>query len=154
MSINASNPAAPTALTPSRPASTRSRCFWTARQSRLFVANAHSETVSVVNTATDTVAHTILLQPTGAHGLPGVTPTGLGLTPDESRLYVSLGDFNAVGVVDLSSDSLIGYIPAGWYPTAVVASPFKKQILVANAKGTQTRYPNPGYSAVQLRGPV
>ena len=111
----------------------------------MFVANAHSDTVSVVSTATNAITHTILLQPTGDHGLAGVTPTGLGLAPDESRLYVSLGDFNAVGVVDTSSYSLIGYIPAGWYPTGVVASPFKNQILVANAKGTRTRYPNPSY---------
>ena len=121
-------------------------------KSRLFVANAHSETVSVVNTATDTVASTILLVPSEAHGLPGFTPTGLALTPDESRLYVSLGDANAVGVVSLASGAVVGYIPAGWYPTAVVASPFKKQILVANAKGTQTRYPNPAYQQFSFAG--
>ena len=74
------------------------------------------------------------------------------MTPDESRLYVSLGDFNAVGVVDLAKYSVIGYIPVGWYPTAVVASPFKAQILVANAKGTQTRYPNPGYQQYSFAG--
>ncbi len=77
-----------------------------------------------------------------------VTPTGLALTPDESRLYVSLGDSNAVSVVDLAAmQCVLGYIPTGWYPTAVVASPLKKQILVANAKGTQTRYPNPATSS-------
>ena len=114
-------------------------------QARLFVANAHSDTVSVVSTATNAITHTVLLQPTGDHSLAGITPTGLGLAPDESRLYVSLGDFNAVGVVDTSAYSLLGYVPAGWYPTGVVASPFKNQILVANAKGTRTRSPNPSY---------
>ena len=121
-------------------------------QTKLYVANAHSETVSTISTATDTVSATVLLAPTGAHGLPGATPTGLALTPDESRLYVSLGDANAVGVVDLAAGQTIGYIPAGWYPTAVVASPFKKQILVANAKGTQTRYPNPAYKQFTFAG--
>jgi len=127
-----------------------------ASQSKLFVANAHSETVSVINTANDSIADTILLAPTGAHGLPGFTPTGLALTPDESRLYVTLGDANAVGVVALATatapSAVVGYIPAGWYPTAVVASPFKKQILVANAKGTQTRYPNPAYQQFSFAG--
>ena len=121
-------------------------------QTRLYVANAHSETVSVVNTATDGIAHTILMQPTGTHSLPGVTPTGLSLTADESRLYVSLGDFNAIGVVDTASNNLIGYIPAGWYPTAVIASPIKPVILVANAKGTQTRYSNPSYQQFSFAG--
>ena len=121
-------------------------------QTNLYVANAHSETVSVINTSTDAVTSTILLQPTGAHGLPGATPTGLALTPDESQLYVSLGDLNAVAVVGLAAGQTIGYIPTGWYPTAVVASPLKKQILVANAKGTQTRYPNPGYQQFTFFG--
>ena len=121
-------------------------------QSKLYVANAHSETVSVVSTSNDTVTGTILLQPTGAHGLPGVTPTGLALTPDESQLYVSVGDLNAVAVVNLAAGQTVGYIPTGWYPTAVVASPFKKQILVANAKGTQTRYPNPAYRQFNFAG--
>ncbi len=121
-------------------------------QSSLYVANAHSETVSVISTATNTVTSTILLTPPDAHGLPGFTPTGLALTPDESRLYVTLGDASAVGVVDLALGRTIGYIPAGWYPTSVVASPFKKQILVANAKGTQTRYPNPGYQYFTFAG--
>jgi len=125
-------------------------------QSKLFVANAHSETVSVVNTADDSVADTILLAPTDAHGLPGFTPTGLALTPDESRLYVTLGDANAVGVVALATgtarSAVVGYIPTGWYPTAVVASPFKNQILVTNAKGTQTRTPNPGYQQFSFAG--
>ena len=122
-------------------------------QTKLYVANAHSETVSVVSTADNTVSSTILMAPTGARGLNGATPTGLGLTPDESRLYVALGDLNAVGVVDTASNTLIGYIPTGWYPTAVVASPVKPVILVANAKGTQTRYPNPGYKQFDFAGP-
>jgi len=121
-------------------------------QTKLYVANAHSETVSVVSTATDAVSDTLLLAPTGAHGLPGVSPTGLALSPDESRLYVTLGDFNAVGVVDLAQSALVGYIPTGWYPTGVVASPFKKQILVTSAKGTRTRYPNPGYQQYSFAG--
>jgi YVTN family beta-propeller protein len=121
-------------------------------QTKLYVANAHSETVSVVSTGTDAVSDTLLLAPTGAHGLPGVSPTGLALSPDESRLYVTLGDFNAVGVMDLAGASLVGYIPTGWYPTGVVASPFKKQILVTSAKGAQTRTPNPGYQQFSFAG--
>ena len=121
-------------------------------QTKLFVANAHSDTVSVINTADNSAAATVLLRPDGATTLAGATPTGLALTPDESRLYVTLGDMNAVAVVDLSAGATVGYIPTGWYPTAVVASPFKKQILVANAKGTATRNPNPGQKVYDLPG--
>jgi len=121
-------------------------------QTKLYVANAHSDTVSVINTADDSSAATVLIRPDGATTLAGATPTGLALTPDESRLYVTLGDMNAVAVVDLSAGATVGYIPTGWYPTAVVASPFKKQLLVANAKGTKTRNPNPGQKVYDLPG--
>ncbi len=114
-------------------------------QTKLYVAYAGGDSVGTVSTSTDTLTGTLSLRPKGAATLPGVTPTGLSLTPDESRLYISLGDMNAVGVVDTASNSLIGYIPAGWYPSAVVASPVKPVILVANAKGTSVRNPNPSF---------
>ncbi|HLV81582.1 MAG TPA: bifunctional YncE family protein/alkaline phosphatase family protein [Chthonomonadaceae bacterium] len=113
-------------------------------EQRLFVANAGSDTVSVVDTRSDRALRTIPLRPAAARGLPGVTPTGLALTPDETRLYVSLADMNAVAVVDLRGGhyALQGYVPAGWYPTAVAVSPDGRRLFVANAKGTQARNPN------------
>jgi YVTN family beta-propeller protein len=112
------------------------------KQERLFVANAGSDTVSILDTRSDRVTHTILLRPDDLRGLPGVTPTGLALSPDESRLYVTLADMNAVAVVALPEGKLEGYIPVGWYPTSVVASPDGKRLFVANAKGVSTRNPN------------
>lgn len=111
-------------------------------QNRLFVTNAGSDTVSILNTRTDRVDRTILLRPDDARGLPGATPTGLALSPDECRLYVTLGDMNAVAVVNLPRGALEGYIPVGWYPTAVVVSPDSKRLLVANGKGVSVRNPN------------
>lgn len=109
---------------------------------RLFVANAGSDTVSVVDTRTDRVARTILLRPDDARGLPGATPTGLALGPDEKRLYVTLADMNAVAVVELPRGRLLGYIPTGWYPTSVAVTS-KKRLLVTCAKGVSLRNPNP-----------
>jgi DNA-binding beta-propeller fold protein YncE len=111
-------------------------------QERLFVANASSDTVSVVSTADDRVLQTLSVR--GRSHLPGVTPSGLALSPDESRLYVTLADENAVAVVGLSMQGmrLLGTMPAGWYPTSVVAAPDGKQLFVANAKGVQPRNPN------------
>ena len=150
--LNCTNPAAPTQTAAITTGQHPISLLLNKAQTKLYVANAHSETVSVVSTASNAVASTILLEPTGAHGLSGVTPTGLGLTQDESRLYVSLGDLNALGVVNTATNTLVGYIPAGWYPTAVVASPIKPVLLVANAKGTRTRYPNPGYQQYTFAG--
>jgi len=119
-------------------------------QSKLFVAYAHGESVATVDTGADAITDTVSLLPAAANGLPGATPTGLGLSPDEKTLYVTLGDANAVGVIALAGSNaarsaVAGYIPTGWYPSAVVASPLKKQLLVANAKGTKTRNPNPNF---------
>ncbi len=111
-------------------------------QGRLFVANAGSDTISIVRTDTDRVERTLLLRPNDVRGLPGATPTGLALSPDEKRLYVTLSDMNAVAVVDLPRGTLAGYIPVGWYPTAVAASRDGKRLFVANAKGINARNPN------------
>ena len=113
-------------------------------QKRLYVANSGSDTISVLDTASDKVVGTVLLRPEEARGLPGATPTGLALSPDESRLYVTLADMNAVAVVSLKGNTgtLAGYIPAGWYPTSVAVSLDGESLFVANAKGIRPRNPN------------
>jgi YVTN family beta-propeller protein len=112
-------------------------------QSTLYVANAGSDTVSVIDVATDRVIRTVLLRPTTARNLPGVTPTGLALSPDDQTLYVTLGDMNAVAVVNLVGrrPGLKGYIPVGWYPSAIAVAP-DGSLFVANAKGDQATHPN------------
>jgi YVTN family beta-propeller protein len=112
-------------------------------QDRLYVANASSDTISVIDTGSDKVIDTVLVRPPTARALPGATPTGVALSPDGKRLYVSLGDMNAVAVIDTSHSKarLAGYVPAGWYPSAVAAAP-DGRVFVANAKGVQVRNPN------------
>jgi YVTN family beta-propeller protein len=109
-------------------------------QSRLFVANTNSDTVSVIDTATDEVVQTLLVRPAEQRGLSGCSPLGLALSPDETTLYVALSDLNAVAVVDLKDGYLSGLIPTGWYPTAVAAS--DTRLFVTAAKGVVTKRPN------------
>jgi YVTN family beta-propeller protein len=114
-------------------------------QNLLYIANAGSDTISVVNVANDqlTVIATVLLRPSNVSNLPGVSPSGLALSPDEKTLYASLGDFNSVGVIDTGTNQLSGYIPVGWYPTALAATPDGKALLVVNGWGTTAMNPNP-----------
>jgi len=114
-------------------------------QTLLYIANAGSDTISVVNVANDQlqVIATVLLRPSNVSNLPGVSPSGLALSPDEKTLYASLGDFNAVGVIDTGTNQLSGYIPVGWYPTALAATPDGNALLVVNGWGTPAMNPNP-----------
>ncbi|MFM9872456.1 MAG: bifunctional YncE family protein/alkaline phosphatase family protein [Fimbriimonadaceae bacterium] len=109
-------------------------------QSRLYVANSGSDTISVIDTAKDKVIDTIMLRPTDLINLPGAGPLGLDLSADERTLYVTLGDMDAVAVVNLRSASLTGYIPTGWLPTAVIEN--QGNLLITSAKGVQAMNPN------------
>ncbi len=73
----------------------------------------------------------------------GMTPSALALSANQHTLYVVCSDANAVAVVDLSSErsAVMGFIPAGWYPTAVRALP-DGRIAILNGRGVRS-YANP-----------
>ena len=79
-----------------------------------YVANSDSDTVSVIDAATDTVAATIPV---------GDGPAGLALTPGGTRVYVANADSNDVSVIDTSSNAVIATIPVGGTPLDVAVSP-------------------------------
>lgn len=110
---------------------------------RCYVANAHSDTISVLSISSGKLLGTVLLRPEGFRGLPGITPTDMALSSDECTLYVTLADLNAVGIVDTRSKRLNALLPAGWYPTALLISPNNDSLFVANGKGNRAHNPNP-----------
>jgi YVTN family beta-propeller protein len=101
----------------------------------LYVANANSDTVSVIDTTTDTVVRTIDCKPEGR--LPfGTGTNALAISPDGRTLYVANGTGNCIAVVRLGDPSqVVGMIPTGWYPGAVRVSADGKRLFVANVKG-------------------
>ena len=113
----------------------------------VYVANANSDTVSVIATASDKVVETIDCKP--EKRLPfGSGSNALALSPDGLTLYVANGTNNCVAVVELGSLSggspppgtpnaskVAGLIPTGWYPGAVKVSADGKTLFVANVKG-------------------
>jgi YVTN family beta-propeller protein len=118
----------------------------------LYVANANSDTVSVIDTAGDRVVETIPCRPEAR--LPfGSGSNALALSPDAGTLYVANGTNNCVAVVRLargSADgdssarparsSVAGLIPTGWYPGALLLSSDGKRLFVANVKGHGSLY--------------
>ncbi len=104
-------------------------------RSHLFVTNSSDNTVSVVNLQTLNVEETINVAPM-PNSPAGSTPNALALSANDSLLYVALADNNAVAVVDvknIGASSVKGFIPTGWYPTAVMC--IESVLVVANGKG-------------------
>jgi YVTN family beta-propeller protein len=136
----------------------------------LYVANANSDTVSVIDTRTDGVVEPIACRPEA--GLPfGSGCNALALSPDGGTLYVANGTNNCLAVVRLGKhaaegddagrpehSTLAGLIPTGWYPGAVVVSPDGKRLFVANIKGhgalSQPRAPAKGKNSHDHLGSV
>ena len=100
--------------------------------SRLYVANANSDTVSVIDTRSDTVTDTLSVKPMAE--LPfGCAPKALAGSSDGGTLYVCNGGNNAVAVIDLSSKRVTGVDCTGWYPGAIAVR--DNVLYVGNTKG-------------------
>ena len=119
--------------------------------SRLFVASASTDRVTVIDTRRRAAIAELRDPPPAGPG-EGSTPDALALSADGTRLFVAEADNNAVALFDLSPaasgvsaakgrDALIARIPVGWYPAAVAAR--GDTLVVLNAKGRGTG-PNSG----------
>jgi YVTN family beta-propeller protein len=111
----------------------------------LYVANANSDTVSVIRTDLGEVVETIPCRPEGR--LPfGSGCNALVLAKDGQTLYVANGTNNCVAVIKLGTKAgavshaqaesrVAGLIPTGWYPGALALSGDGTKLMVANVKG-------------------
>jgi len=112
----------------------------------LFVANANDNSVSVIDIKKGEVIETLnaALYPASR---AGSTTNGVALSKDNKTLYIANADNNCLAVFDVSrpgSCKSRGFIPVGWYPTAVKV--IGNRVFVANGKGF-TSLPNPRYRA-------
>lgn len=103
----------------------------------LYAASSGDDTLSVIDLPERRVQLELSLRPKGDTGY-GQIPTSLALAPDGETLYAACGGGNAVAVVRLGSrPQVTGYLPAGWYPTAIGLA--GEQLVVASAKGLGSR---------------
>ena len=133
---------------------------------RLFVACGGDNTVHVIQTrrleAVEPGASPTRRLPEGTREIistslypespEGSTPDAVAVSPDGRTLFVANADNNNVVVVDISNSiseeatrnnesvSVVeGFIPVGWYPSALAVSPDNKTLFVANGKGLAAR---------------
>lgn len=113
----------------------------------LYVANANSDSVSVIATKNLKVVETIVCRPDAR--LPfGSGSNALGLAPKGDTLWVANGTNNCLAWVRLGKrardqadpshpddSKVLGFIPTGWYPGAVRLANDGKTLCVANIKG-------------------
>ena len=101
-------------------------------------ANAAADTLSVIDTRTDTVVETIWVKPKPSD-LFGASPNALAFDPSGRRIYVANGTQNAIAVVRFDpadrESKLEGLFPVGWFPGALVFDAPRRTIAVANIKG-------------------
>jgi YVTN family beta-propeller protein len=142
----------------------------------LVVANAGSDTLSVIDTRTDKIVDTICARQNPGDPF-GAQPDALAFDKSGKKLFVCNGTQNAVAVFQFKSvekilglfpvskfrpgeTQLLGLIPVGWFPGAIAFDAQRKQICVANIKniGDKKVKPKkglgnaPGYNSTQYAG--
>jgi YVTN family beta-propeller protein len=101
----------------------------------LVVANAGSDTLTVIDTRKDKIVETICARQDPSD-LFGAQPNALAFDKRGKTLFVCNGTQNAVAVFQFKpgESKLLGLIPVGWFPSAIVHDARQQNIYVANIK--------------------
>ena len=114
---------------------------------RLFVACSNSDKVDVIDTKSRTVMERIstAMYPRAPQGS---TPNALAYDRTNKILYVANADNNDIAIIDVAkkdSAEVAGFMPSGWYPSALTLLPASQKLYIGNSKGSG--------SYADLRGP-
>ena len=90
---------------------------------RAYVANSVSNTVSVIDRATNTVVATITV---------GRTPLNVAVTPDGTLAYVANSGSRSVSVIDTLSTKVVSTLPVGASPVDIALTPDGSHAYVVN----------------------
>jgi YVTN family beta-propeller protein len=107
------------------------------KDGRLFVACSNDNTVHVIDTKTlrkiEVISTTISPQ-----APEGSTPDALAIDQVKDLLYVANADNNDVAVVNIANrkhSDVLGFIPTGWYPSALALSKDGHELFIGTSKG-------------------
>jgi len=110
-----------------------------------YVTNLGSNSLSVVNTGTNSVSATIPV---------GHNPVSVAVTPSGSAAYVTNAGSNSVSVIDTNALTVLTTITVGGNPVSVAITPDGKQAYVANARSNSVSVINTATNSVTATIPV
>jgi YVTN family beta-propeller protein len=103
---------------------------------RVFVSNAHNDSITVIDPKSNSVAGQIEIRIPGLENVRGALPIGMAFDPSSGWLLVAEAGINAVGVIDTAQSKLIGHLPVAWFPSQVLVD--RGRVFVANVNGPGT----------------
>lgn len=92
----------------------------------LYVTNVVSNSVSVVNTATNAVDKTIPV---------GRAPRGIAISPNGTTAYVANAADDSLSIIDLANNTVSATVPVGKSPQGVAVTPDSASVYVVNGLG-------------------
>jgi YVTN family beta-propeller protein len=137
--VDVSNPAAP-AISARIEVEAHPNDLVITADDRLFVSCGNTNHVIAIDLKTNQKMEAVSTAPTPKAPI-GSTPNAVALSANGKEIFVANADNNSVAVIDISQrgqSRVSGFIPTGWYPTAVTTTPDGKRVLVASGKGVGT----------------
>lgn len=106
---------------------------------RLFVACSNDNTIHVIDTKTLEVVERLstTLTPLAPEGS---TPDAMEIDNNRKLLYVANADNNSITVIRIAvrgHSAVIGFIPTGWYPSALALAENNNTLFIGNSKGEE-----------------
>jgi YVTN family beta-propeller protein len=107
---------------------------------RLFVACSNDNTVYVIDTRSLQVVERLstTLTPLAPEGS---TPDAIEIDNQRKLLYVANADNDSIAVIRIAErghSAVIGFIPTGWYPSALALAEKNNTLFIGNSKGEES----------------
>src|SRR3984957_11739156 len=110
-----------------------------AADGRLFVACSNDNTIHVIDTNTLEVVERLSTTLT-PFAPEGSTPDAIEIDNKRKLLYVANADNNSIAVIRIAArghSAVIGFIPTGWYPSALALAENNNMLFIGNSKGEE-----------------